>query len=125
MKHDGTLECVSHFANGNEHSIGQLRWDGYDKIRIPLTAVTGDAHWNIFLDGSVRFVFPKSDTCDPHHQYQHAILLLDGTFVVPDRIAGLDLLERSAKAGYKHAIRRLQLEQQNQGIQADHPDGHL
>jgi hypothetical protein len=35
---------------------------------------------------------------------------------VPDRIAGLDLLERSAKAGYKHAIRRLQREQQHQGI---------
>lgn len=122
MKHDGTLEGVYHFANGNEHSIGQLRWDGCDKIRIPLTAVTGDAHWNIFLDGRVRFVFPKSEMCDPHHQYQHAILLLDGTFVLPDKIAGLDLLERSAKAGYKHAIRRMQRELQNQCIQPDHPD---
>jgi hypothetical protein len=116
MKHDGTLECVYHFASGNEHSIGQLRWDGCDKIRIPLTALTGDAHWNIFLDGRVRFVFPKSEIGDPHYLYQHAILLLDGAFVVPDRIAGLDLLERSAKAGYKHAIRRLQREQQHQGI---------
>lgn len=125
MRHDGTLECVFHFAHANEHSIGQLRWDGCDKIRIPLTAVTGDAHWNIFLDGRVRFVFPKSEMCDPHHQYQHAILLLDGTFVLPDRIAGLDLLERSAKAGYKHAIRRLQRELQHQGIQPDYPDVRL
>ena len=118
IKHDGTLECVFHFANGNEDSIGQLRWDGYDKIRIPLTAISGDAHWEYVLGNRVRFVFPKSEMGDPHYLHQHAILLLDGAFVVPDKIAGLDLLERSAKAGYKHAIRRMQREQHNQAMQA-------
>ncbi|MFM7187661.1 MAG: hypothetical protein ACKO14_07565 [Armatimonadota bacterium] len=125
MKNDGTLDCVSHFANGNEYSIGQLRWDGCARVRIPFTAVTGDAHWICSLDGRVRFVFPKSEMCDPLYMYQHAILLLDGSFVVPDRIAGLELLEHSAKAGYKHAIRRLQREQQHQGIQPGHPDLRL
>ena len=120
MQKDGTLQCLYHFANGNENSIGQLRWDACDKIRIPLTAVTGDAHWDCYLDGRIRFVFPKSETGDSHQLYQHAILLLDGAFVVPDRIAGMDLLERSAKAGYKHAIRRLQREQQNQAMHAEH-----
>jgi len=125
MKKDGTLDCVVHFANGNEDSIGQLRWDGYDKIRIPLTAISGDAHWEYVLGTRVRFVFPKSEIGDPHYLYQHAILLLDGAFVVPDTIAGLDLLERSAKAGYKHAIRRMLREQHNQAMQAKHPDERL
>ena len=53
MKKDGTLQCLYHFANGNENSIGQLRWDAYDRIRIPLTAVTGDAHWDCYLDGRI------------------------------------------------------------------------
>lgn len=118
MKKDGTHQCLYHFANGNENSIGQLRWVACDKIRIPLTAVSGDAHWDCDLDGRIRFVFPKSETGDSHQLYQHAILLLDGTWVVPDRIAGMDLLERSAKAGYKHAIRRLDREQQKSGKDA-------
>lgn len=111
MKKDGSLQCRYQFARGNETSIGQLRWEASDKICIPLTGVTGDAHWECNLDGRFEFVFPKSQTGDSHHLYQHATLLLDGTWVLPDRRAGLALLERSAKAGYKHAIRRLQREQ--------------
>ena len=113
MKKDGSLQCLYPFANGNENSIGQLRWDACDRIRIPLTAITGDAYWECHLDGRFRFVFLKSGIGDSHHLYQHALLLLDGTWVLPDRIAGMDLLERSAQAGYKHAVRRLQREQQN------------
>jgi len=125
MNRDGTLLCVCHFANGNEHSIGQLRWDGCDNVRIPLTTVTGDAYWNCHLDGSVRFVFPKSETGDPHHLYQHAILLLDWAFVVFDRTARLDLLVRSVSPGFKYAIRRLHREKQHQGIHADPPDNWI
>lgn len=111
MRKDGTLQCQYQFARGDEASIGQLRWEAADKICIPLTAVTGDAHWDCNLDGRFEFVFPRSQTGDSHHLYQHATLLLDGTWVLPDRRAGLDLLERAAKAGYKHAIRRFQREQ--------------
>lgn len=110
IKKDGSLQCFYHFANANENSIGQLQWDDSNKIRIPLTAVTEKAHWNCYLDGRFSFVFPKSETGDSHHLYQYAIMLLDGIWVLPDKIAGMSLLERAAEAGYKHAVRRLQCE---------------
>jgi hypothetical protein len=105
----GGEHCRYQFATGDETSIGQLLWQGNDRVHVPLTSVTGDAYWDCSLDGTFSFKFPKSDDGSAHHLYQHATMLLDGTWVLPDKHAGMQLLQRAADAGYKHAIRRLQL----------------
>jgi hypothetical protein len=117
---DGSQRCRIHFANGDERSIGQLRWRGNDQVHVPLTVASGDAYWSCSLDGTFSFVFPKSESGSAHHLYQHATLLLDGPWLLPDRHAGLLFLERAASAGYKHAIRRLQRMKENQTV---HPSG--
>lgn len=113
---DGAEHCRYHFACGDENSVGQLRWHGNEQVHVPLTAVSGDAYWACSLDGTSSFVFPKSDNGSAHHLYQHATMLLDGLWVMPDRQTGMQLLERAAKAGYKHAIRRLERMQQSQAV---------
>ncbi len=111
---DGSQLCRYQFATGDENSIGQLRWHGNEQVHVPLTAVSGDAYWACSLDGTFSFVFPKSEGGSAHHLYQHATLLLDGPWVMPDTHIGMQLLERAADAGYQHAIRRLQRVKQNQ-----------
>lgn len=107
---DGTIVSQTAFAQADDNSLGQLAWEGNESIRVPLTSVTGDAHWRCSLDGKYEFVFPKSETGSAHALHQHATMLLDGTWVIPDRTTGLTLLRRSAAAGYPHAIKRLQRE---------------
>lgn len=106
---DGSDYCRYQFATTDDSSVGQLQWQGNDKVHVPLTAVSGDAYWACSLDGTFSFVFPKSEGGSPHDLYRHATMLLDGPWVMPDRESGLRLLERAADAGYKHAIRRLQV----------------
>ncbi|MDA1015014.1 MAG: hypothetical protein O3A00_11265 [Planctomycetota bacterium] len=120
---DGSPYCRYQFATGDENSIGQLRWHGNGEVHIPLTAVSGCAYWACSLDGTFSFVFPKSEDGSAHHLYQHATMLLDGPWVMPDGQTGMQLLERAANAGYKHAIRRLHTMQQNQTVNASGGSG--
>ena len=110
---EGTLVSRYPFAQADDHCLGQLTWEGSGTIRVPLTAATGDPHWLCSLDGTYQFVYPKSAAGSPHALYQHATMLLDGIWVIPDRLTGLALLHRSAAAGYSHAIKRLARETAN------------
>jgi len=105
---NGSLKCQYPFATGDETSVGQLMWQGNDRVHVPLTGVSGGAFWDCGLDGQFRFEFPKSSGDSPHHWYQHAVLLLEGPWVLPDEAAGRALLQRAADAGYKHAVRRVE-----------------
>lgn len=111
---DGSECCRYQFATTDDTSVGQLQWHGNEQVHVPLTAVSGDAYWACSLDGTFSFVFPKSESGSAHDLYRHATMLLDGTWVLPDRESGLRLLERAAAGGYKHAIRRLQMIRENQ-----------
>ncbi len=113
---DGSECCRYQFATTDDSSIGQLQWHGNEKVHVPLTAVSGGAYWACSLDGTYSFVFPKSEGGSAHDLYRHATMLLDGPWVMPDRESGLRLLERAADAGYKHAIRRLQVLQHNEAV---------
>ncbi|QDS90925.1 hypothetical protein EC9_51430 [Rosistilla ulvae] len=113
---DGSLRCRYQFATGDERSIGQLRWHGNEQVHVPLAALPGDAYWACSLDETFSFRFPKSEGGSAHHLYQHATMLLDGPWVMPDSQRGMQLLESAANAGYKHAIRRLQHMKQNHAV---------
>lgn len=113
-RNDGSEYCRYQFATTNDSSIGQLQWQGNEKVHVPLTAVSGGAYWDCSLDGTFSFVFPKSEGGSAHDLYRHATMLLDGPWVMPDTESGLRLLEQAADAGYKHAIRRLQMLQHNE-----------
>jgi TPR repeat protein len=66
-------------------------------------------YWLCSIDGTVEFRYPQADSNDPHAIYRLATILLDGYGVIPNPSKGMELLERCAKMGYKHAIKRLQM----------------
>jgi TPR repeat protein len=65
-------------------------------------------YWLCNVDGTVEFKYPQADSEDPHAIYRLATILLDGHGVIPNPEKGMELLERCANMGYKHAIKRLQ-----------------
>ena len=79
-------------------------------------ASAGTAQPQVAVAGEGTFVFPRSECRSAQHWYQHATMLLDGLWVMPDRRTGMQLLERAASAGYQHAINRLRAMQQNQRV---------
>lgn len=115
---DGSECCRYAFATTDDSSIGQIQWQGNEQVHVPLTAISGGAHWICALDGTYSFISPNSQSSSPHHWYQHARMLLEGLWVIADPVAGLMFLKRAAAAGDKHAIRRLQFITEGRGTPA-------
>jgi len=93
------------FAHSHPNSLGKLEWLSNHQVRI--WQANKRDYWLCDLSGDFQFFYPPADAGDPHSLYRLAEVLLDGRGVIPDEETGLSLLERSAAAGYKHAIGRL------------------
>jgi hypothetical protein len=82
-------------------------WENHNTIRIIQENMRD--YWDVDItQGTSTFHYPRAEKGDPHGQYDFAKMYIDGRYVEHNMEEAVMWLERSAKQGFKRAIRLLE-----------------
>lgn len=96
-----------------------LTWDSEDRIFVYQDNARD--YWSYSLQESkLEFHYPPAEQGDAHGEFALGQIYLAGRMVPKDTNKGLELIERSAEQGYKHAIRFLQRRKERQETESGH-----
>jgi hypothetical protein len=103
---DGGFFNRTIFATANEQTISAIRWLDQERVQISSKDFNG-SYWICDIHGNAEFVFGLASSNSPHHIYMHATILINGQGVLAEREKGIELMNKAAGMGFKHAINYL------------------